>query len=113
MGSLEHRDIFLEFFQKIVSWTLEIFCHLSAAACLQFYVILSIRLINPLINSLFEAQPLSELEYSFPPFLYVFFVVKLLFASDAVLRTINNRLLNVERAFINLEPILQDNPLQR
>jgi len=32
---------------------------------------------------------------------------------DAVVRKINTRLLNVERAFINLEPILQANPLQR
>ena len=80
---------------------------------LQFNVTPSIRLTNRLINPLFEAQPLSELKYSAPLFLYVFFVVKLLFASDAVLRTINNRLLNVERAFINLEPILPDNLLQR
>jgi len=35
------------------------------------------------------------------------------FFSDAVVRKINTRLLNVERAFINLEPILQANPLQR
>lgn len=32
---------------------------------------------------------------------------------DAVVRKINTRLLNVERAFINLEPILHANPLQR
>ncbi|XP_078359878.1 glutamate carboxypeptidase 2-like isoform X1 [Oculina patagonica] len=32
---------------------------------------------------------------------------------DAVVRRINTRLINVERAFINLQPILQANPLQR
>lgn len=32
---------------------------------------------------------------------------------DTVVQQINNRLLNVERAFINLEPILPGNPLQR
>ncbi|XP_068744539.1 glutamate carboxypeptidase 2-like [Montipora capricornis] len=32
---------------------------------------------------------------------------------DTIVRKINNRLLNVERSFINLEPILQENPLQR
>lgn len=32
---------------------------------------------------------------------------------EAIVRKINNRLLNVERSFINLEPILQDFPLQR
>lgn len=42
-------------------------------------------------------------------FCFSFFAV----LSDAIVRKINNRLLNVERSFINLEPILQDFPLQR
>ena len=42
-------------------------------------------------------------------FCFSFFAV----FSGAIVRKINNRLLNVERSFINLEPILQDFPLQR
>ena len=60
-----------------------------------------------------DFQALSCCSREYVAMLLSFFVIKFRFFSVAVVRKINTRLLNVERAFINLEEILQANPLQR